>query len=126
VVVVDRTAKTITVEAEGQLHLLKLEPEAKIMKKGKLVTLDDVVPGQEIVVLARTTSEGVIQVVSLAIGPAKGKEQTAGKENSIGRANPNAKANFPFLNYRNPANLGPAVTPPPAPLTPGPVVTPAS
>lgn len=120
VVVVDPVARTITVEASGQLHLLKIDRQVKIMKKGKLVSLDDVVSGQEVVVLARTETDGTIQVVSLAIGPGKVPAQAAGKGDTASGGYKHPLLNFPFSSFPNPANIGPVVDSTPV----NPVVTP--
>jgi hypothetical protein len=107
IIVVDPVAQTITVETGGQLHLLKINPQAKIMRKGKLVTLDHVAPGQEVVVLVRPLNDGSIEVVSLAIGPSRAQIQAAGSNNKGTASAPGintAAANFPFTVPGNPAN----------------------
>jgi hypothetical protein len=111
VIVVDRVAQTVTVEMNGKLHLLKITPQVRIMKKGKLVTTDEITSGQEIVLLARALPNGTYEVVSVAIGPNKAQSQAAGNAYGFGRGD-RVKDNPPYFNFPNPANkLGPVISP---------------
>lgn len=114
VIVVDRTASTMTLEVNGKLQLVKITPQVRILKKGKLVSLEEITSGQNIVLLARPLENGTFEVVSVAIGPAKGKAQPAGgsgKALGVGFGQ-RVKDNPPFFNFPNPANqLGPVISP---------------
>lgn len=113
VIVVDRTANTVTIEVDGKLHLVKITPQVRILKKGKLVLLDEITAGQNIVLLARPLENGTFEVVSVAIGPAKGQAEPAGgrgKALGVGFGQ-RVKDNPPFFNFPNPANqLGPVIS----------------
>jgi hypothetical protein len=113
VIVVDRTANTMTIEVDGKLHLVKITPQVRILKKGKLVLLDEITSGQNIVLLARPLENGTFEVVSVAIGPAKGQAEPAGgqgKALGVGFGQ-RVKDNPPFFNFPNPANqLGPIIS----------------
>ena len=113
VIVVDRAANTMTIEVNGKLQLVNITPQVRILNKGKLVTLDDITSGQSIVLLARPLDNGTYEVVSVAIGPAKGQAQAAGNGKALGVGwGQRVKDNPPFFNFPNPANsLGPVVSP---------------
>lgn len=69
VVVVDRDAKTVTVEIQKRLYLLKLSGDSRILRKGKRVSINDVVTGQEITVKLLESPAGEVLVATLFIGP---------------------------------------------------------
>src|SRR5256885_4815360 len=69
VVVVDREAKTVTVEIQKRLYLLKLSATTRILRKGKRVSIDDVITGQEITVQLVEGPGGEVLVAKLFIGP---------------------------------------------------------
>ncbi len=84
VIVVDRTAKTVTVEIQKRLYLFKFGPTATVMRKGKKVRLDDVVAGQQITLQLIEASNGEVLIASAEIDPATGQAEAAGKSNDTG------------------------------------------
>jgi hypothetical protein len=77
IVVVDRAAKTVTVEIEKRLYLLKLSPSAKILRKGRKVAIAEVLTGQEVTVELVEAAEGQVLVAKLTIGPAQAESEPA-------------------------------------------------
>src|SRR5438132_13717222 len=69
VVVVDREAKTVTVEIQKRLYLLKLSADSRILRKGKRVSVNELVTGQEITVKWVESAAGEVLVATLFIGP---------------------------------------------------------
>ena len=69
VVVVDREAKTVTVEIQKRLYLLKLSATTRILRKGKRVSIEDLITGQEITVQLVEGPGGQVLVAKLFIGP---------------------------------------------------------
>jgi hypothetical protein len=67
VMVVNRAEKTVTVDIQGRLHLFKMNPQVRILKKGKPVTIQDLAAGQKVTVVARATSERTLELVSLGV-----------------------------------------------------------
>ena len=89
VVVVDREARTVTVEIQKRLYLLKLSNETRILRKGKKVSITEVTTGQEITVQLVEGPGGEVLVARLFIGPpTTGPEEPAG-----GGAQPATPAN---------------------------------
>src|SRR5437867_8408327 len=72
VVVVDRTAKTVTVEIQKRLYLFKFGSNATVMRKGKKVRVEDVVAGQQITLQLVENTKGEVLIVSVDIDPATG------------------------------------------------------
>ena len=77
VVVVDRTARTVTVEIEKRLYLLKLSPNAKIVRKGRRISIAEVLTGQEVTVQLVEAAEGEVLVAKLNIEPPKAGAEPA-------------------------------------------------
>ena len=69
VVVVDRDAKTVTVEIQKRLYLLKLSGDSRILRKGKRVSINEVATGQDITVKLVESQAGDVLVATLFIGP---------------------------------------------------------
>ena len=123
IVVVDRNARTITLEADGKLQLVKVDPKVKMVNKGKLVTLDDLAAGQQVAVLTKVAADGSLQVVALSVEATPAQEPAGaggnGKGNAFGLAKNGGgggggggNVNSPFVTFPNPANnLGPIVSP---------------
>jgi hypothetical protein len=80
VVVIDKLANTFTVEIQGQLYLFKLNPQSKVLRKGKEVSLRDLAPGQEIKLVIQQGVDGAIEVVSLTIQPGQTQAEAAGPQ----------------------------------------------
>ena len=78
VVVVDRAAKTITVEIQKRLYLFKFAPNTTVVRKGKKVKIEDVVAGQQITLELIQTNDGQVQIASADIGRSKGAAEPAG------------------------------------------------
>jgi hypothetical protein len=72
VVVVDRTAKTVTVEIQKRLYLFKFGANAAVVRKGKKVTIDELSAGQQVTIqlIQTTTGEVLVASVNIASGPA--------------------------------------------------------
>src|SRR5689334_1241180 len=66
VVVVDKNAKTFTVEIEHQLYLFKVTAQTRLLRKDKAVLFKDLAPGQEITLVIQQEAGGPIEVVSLS------------------------------------------------------------
>jgi hypothetical protein len=80
VVVVDRTAKTLTVEIQKRLYLFKFGANATVARKGKKVSLDELSAGQQITVQLVQTTTGEVLVASVTIGSAYTSAEAAGTE----------------------------------------------
>jgi hypothetical protein len=120
VMVVNRPEQTVTVEINGKLHLFKVTPQVKILRKGKSVTIQDVAAGQKISVIARVAVEGTLQVVSLGLDAIWTESQPAGRtDNAKGPGgasypgNPSqGKVPPPFQNGQYPGHVEKVVVSP--------------
>ncbi len=79
VVVVDREAKTVTVEIQKRLYLLKLSAATRILRNGKKVSINEVITAQEITVQLMEGPGGEVLVTRLFIGPPSEESEAAGK-----------------------------------------------
>src|SRR5882672_2573066 len=61
VIVLDRAEKTVTVGIQQRLYLFKLGSQATIFQKGKKVSADHLLPGQQITVQLVETASGDVQ-----------------------------------------------------------------
>lgn len=117
IVVVDKIARTITVDVNGKLRLLKVGRKVKMVDNGKLVTFEDLVAGQNIAVLTRETADGSMEVVALSVEPSDAQIEAAGKGNTKptdkGKGNSGSGlGGGPFQTAPNPANNGgPIISP---------------
>lgn len=89
VVVVDKTAKTLTVELDGKLYLLKTGSELKLTKDGKAINLGDLAPGQDVSVATRAIAKGGLEITSVNIEPNVESSEAAAKAKR--RKGPKAK-----------------------------------
>src|SRR5206468_93807 len=71
IVVVDRAAKTVTIEIQKRLYLFKFGPNSIVVHKGKKVKLEEVVAGQQITLELIQTNDGQVQIASADIGRSK-------------------------------------------------------
>ena len=94
VMVVDRSAHTITVEIQKRLYLFKFAPNTMVMRKGKKVKIEDVVAGQQITLQLTQTSDGQVQIGSLDIG-ADGKAEAAGTGSGTPADNRSSTTTYP-------------------------------
>src|SRR5262245_12834726 len=78
VVVVDRTARTVTVEIQKRLYLFKFGANATVMRKGKKVRIDDVVAGQQITLQLVENTKGEVLIASVDI-TSTAEAEAAGK-----------------------------------------------
>lgn len=78
VIVVDRPAKTVTVEIQNRLYLFKLGPNASIVRKGKKVSIEDLLAGQQITLRLIQTTSGDVLVAGVEIGTSTGQAEAAG------------------------------------------------
>ena len=78
-VIVDKTAKTITLEGKEKGRTYHITSTSKITKAGKPAVLDDVVVGQSVGGLAKETA-GKLEVATLNIGASAGKPKEAEKK----------------------------------------------
>ena len=120
IVVVDKIARTITVDVNGKLKLIKVGAKVKMVDNGKLIRFEELVAGQEVAVLTRDSSEGIAEAVALSVEPshaleAAGKAKNDGKNKDIKAPKGGSSGNgngAPFQNFPNPANnLGPVISP---------------
>ena len=79
VLVVDREAKTVTMQIEKRLYLLKLDTATRMLREGKKVSINDVITGQEITVQLAEGPNGDVLVTRLFIGPPSEELEAAGK-----------------------------------------------
>jgi hypothetical protein len=78
VMVVNRREQTVTVEIAGKLHLFKMNPKVQISRKGKPVSMQEILTGQWISVVARSLDDGTLQLVSVGVDPGEQRAQPAG------------------------------------------------
>lgn len=78
VIVVDRAAKTVTVEIQKRLYLFKFGSTATVMRKGKKVLIEDVVAGQQVTLRLTETPTGEVVVSWAEIDGAGGRAEAAG------------------------------------------------
>jgi hypothetical protein len=80
VIVFDRAAKTVTVDIQNRLYLLKLAPDATVTVQGKTVSTDQLVADQDVTLNVVQDAKGDIRIVSVLVSPAKTKAEAAGKK----------------------------------------------
>jgi len=80
VVVVDRAAKTVTVEIQNRLYLLKLATDATVIVQGKSVPSDQLVADQDVTLDVVQDAKGDVQIAKVLVSPAKTKAEAAGKK----------------------------------------------
>jgi len=92
IIVVDRTAKALTVDVNGTIHLYWLGPNAKFKKDGKDVTIAELVPGQTVRLVMDLLVKGGVRevVVEVVIEPNGEPAEEAGIR---GRGNRNRRDN---------------------------------
>ncbi len=88
VVVIDKAAKTVTVEIKGQLYLFKINSSTKITKKDKKVSFADLLVGQEISLSISQSDTGEIELVSMTVLPGTVPTEAAGNDPVKGGTNP--------------------------------------
>jgi hypothetical protein len=81
VMVVDRAARTVTVEIQKRLYLFKFGPNTTVVRKGKKVKIEDVIAGQQITLQLIQTNDGQVQIASANIGTSTAAEP-AGKSSA--------------------------------------------
>lgn len=79
-IVIDRSAKTITVEIEKRLYLLKLSSDTAVLQKGKKLSQDDLLAGQDVRLQLVETKPGEAHVDSIIVLPATAQSEAAGKK----------------------------------------------
>ncbi len=110
VMVVDKSAQTVTLEFNGKLYLLKLGTKLKMVHHGKPVTIDTLAAGQEIAVLVRKGPDGVLEVLALSVDPSQAQAEAAGGDDSgRGRGGSRPKPPFPNLPDRAREHIPPHV-----------------
>lgn len=91
VVVVDKTAKTLTVQLDGKLYLLKTGSQLKLTKNGKAINLGDLAPGQDVSVATRALAAGGLEITSVNLEPSTGSSEPAARPRKKGVKPPNIK-----------------------------------
>jgi hypothetical protein len=79
VMVVNRAEQTITVDISGKLHLFKLDPQVRLLRRGKPITLMDLVAGQKVNVVALKDDEGRLKLASVGIDTYWAEVEPAGR-----------------------------------------------
>ncbi len=108
VVAVDKAAKTVTIQINGQPYVLQLTAASKLAKAGQSKSIYDVNVGEDISVevLLKENAQGKVEVVVLSVE----LNETAEAQGKGG--NGKGGANRPFQTVPNPANVdGPVVSP---------------
>jgi hypothetical protein len=80
VVVVDKNARTFTVEIEHQLYLFKVTTQTRLLRKDKPVLFKDLAAGQEITLVIQQEAGGPIEVVSVSIEKTGSPVEAAGSD----------------------------------------------
>jgi hypothetical protein len=83
VMVVNRAERTVTVEIQNKLHLFKVNSQVRIMKRGRPVTLNDIVAGQKVSIIARSLADGTLELVALGLDQSLTATQSAGRGGNI-------------------------------------------
>jgi len=108
VVVVDREAKTVTVEIQKRLYLLKLGGATRILRNGKKVSINELLTTQEITVQLMEGPGGEVLVTRLFIGPPSEEAEAAGKgAESATPADPGVSPATPATPYNGSPNRPP-------------------
>ena len=102
VVFVDKALRALAVDVKGQILQVNAPPHLRITRAGKLVTLDEVVAGQEVTLTFRETVQGRLEVVLVTVEGAAGPAEAAGSKNG-GTSLPGMTQG---TGSANPANLG--------------------
>ena len=100
IVFVDKTLRGLAVDIKGQILQIKVPSSMKITKGTKLITLEELVAGQEITITYQESSRGWQEVVALSVEGTAEKSEAAGAP----KTGDNAPSTFPAS--PNPANLG--------------------
>lgn len=90
VVVVDRAAKTITVEIQKRLYLFKFAPNTTVVRGGKKIKIEDLVAGQQITMQLIQTNDGQVQIGSLDVVGGNKSESAGNSGTSSGTPTDNS------------------------------------
>lgn len=85
VIVLDRAEKTVTVEIQQRLYLFKLGSQAKILQKGKKVSPDHLLPGQQVTVQLIETASGDVKIASVNIGTSRNESEPTGAKKTAAK-----------------------------------------
>ena len=77
IVVVDKAAKTVTVELNGKLYLLNTGSQLKLTENGKAIGIDNLAPGQDVSVTMLPTVTGGSQIASVNLEPSATNSEAA-------------------------------------------------
>lgn len=113
VVVVDRAAKTVTVEIQKRLYLFKLGANAFVVRKGKKVSVDELVTGQQVTLNLIQTATGDVLIASVYIGSSPSAAEAAGAEKGASDSQNSGGPRKPLTPIPAPASVGgsPIVSP---------------
>ena len=110
VIVVDRAAKTVTVEIQKRLYLFKFGPNATVVRNGKKVKIEDVISGQQITLQLIQTNDGQVQVAAADIGTTTAAEPAGKSSSASGTTSTDSSVNSPLSTAGSTAG-SPAIRP---------------
>jgi len=67
IVAVNKRAKTLTVDIQGKIYVFKIASQVKILKEGREIQLERLLPGQAANFLTGLSTDGGLEVVSVTI-----------------------------------------------------------
>jgi len=67
IVAVNKRAKTLTVDIQGKIYVFKMASQVKILKEGREIQLERLLPGQAATFLTGLSTDGGLEVVSVTI-----------------------------------------------------------
>jgi hypothetical protein len=114
IIVVDATTKTLTVDIKGKIYRLKLSDKVKVLRDDKVVTIGELLAGQDITVVTQQNADGEIEVVACTIQPSAAETEAAGKDGTSGSGNNKDKDKNANNGVRNSSGAPAPFYPPPA------------
>lgn len=117
IVVVDKTARTITLQVGDKLQMLTVGSAVKMISQGRLIAFSDLAVGQEVSVLTKQSVGGRVQVVALRVEASKAPTEAAGAGvvatgGGVTHGSTQRPADAPFATLPNSANnLAPVISP---------------
>lgn len=115
VVVVDRTAKAVTVAISGQMYLFHVSAATRLTQGEQSLPLADLLPGQFVRLSIRESASGTVELVSVEVvpGPEASEEAGKGKKGGISKASNRPGSRPPPVLLPAHVRLPPHVTLPP-------------
>ncbi len=103
IIFVDKPLHALAVEVRGKVLQINVLSRVKITRGGKVASLEDLAPGQEVTVVFTETADGRLEVASLSVDGSSTQAEAAKQDVKAPKRNGPPD---PFPGNANPANIG--------------------